>query len=78
MRRVLTFDRGARPDAQCPSQVIGELRVVVGIIDGEYAIHDDLAVEVPLCVLVYHTYLSSLRSARAIAAEKHRQGEERS
>lgn len=67
---MLTFDWGTRPDAQCPSEVIGKLSVVVGIIDGEYPIHDCLTVEIPLCVLVHQTYLSSLRSSCAKTADK--------
>lgn len=68
---MLTFDRGARPDAQCPPQVVGKLGVVVGIVDGEYAVHGRLAVQIPLYVFVYQTHISSLRNPRATTAHKH-------
>lgn len=41
---------------------------MVGVVDGENAVHGSRAVEVPLCVLVYQTYLSSLRSSSVVAA----------
>lgn len=69
---MLTFDRGARPDAQCPSQVKGKLGVVVGIVYGEYAVHGRLAVQIPLYVLVYQTHISSLGKSRATTADKRR------
>ena len=71
---MLTFDRGARPDAQCPSEVIGKLRVVVGVVDGEHAIFGTLTVEVPLRIRGYESYLSSLRSSRVRTAEEVRTG----
>lgn len=74
---MLTLGRWARPDAQCPSEVIGKLGIVVGVVDGEYAIFGSLAVEIPLDGFVHKSNVTSLRSSRVAAAKTYRWGEER-
>lgn len=69
---MLTLGRGARPDAQCPSEVIGKLGVMVGVADGEQAIFGTLAVEIPLRIFVHESYLARLNSSGVTRAEIYR------